>query len=416
MQISDVDLNDLDTFEKGTPHEQFRVLRREDPVHRHRGVPGQEDFWCITKHADLKAISKDPATFSSEAKGTLLRDPEEASLLMMRQIMLNMDPPRHRQYRAVVNNAFTPRMVHDLEPAVDRLVESIIDDVAEKGECDFVEEIAAVLPMEVICEMVGVPESDRRAIYELGNKMVGFDDPEYHPAGSPFEKSKSELEMQSASAEMFMYAAKLKEFYTRNPADNLITALLNSEVDGHKLDDMDFNAFFLLLSIAGNETTRTVTSNGMWDLMRHPDQQERLANDLSLIPTAVEEILRFNPAVHCFRRTAMKDTVIRDREISEGDKIMLWYPAVNRDEAVFDEPDVFDIARNPNDHLSFGVGEHFCLGSNLARMELRKIFEGLLRRLPDMELAAEPRRLRSNFINGMKEMRVRFTPTERVGQ
>jgi cytochrome P450 len=416
MQISDVDLNDLDTFEKGTPHDQFRVLRREDPVHRHRGVPGQEDFWCITKHADLKAISKDPATFSSEAKGTLLRDPEEASLLMMRQIMLNMDPPRHRQYRAVVNNAFTPRMVHDLEPAVDRLVESIIDDVAEKGECDFVEEIAAVLPMEVICEMVGVPESDRRAIYELGNKMVGFDDPEYHPAGSPFEKSKSELEMQSASAEMFMYAAKLKEFYTRNPADNLITALLNSEVDGHKLDDMDFNAFFLLLSIAGNETTRTVTSNGMWDLMRHPDQQERLANDLSLIPTAVEEILRFNPAVHCFRRTAMKDTVIRDREISEGDKIMLWYPAVNRDEAVFDEPDVFDIARNPNDHLSFGVGEHFCLGSNLARMELRKIFEGLLRRLPDMELAAEPRRLRSNFINGMKEMRVRFTPTERVGQ
>jgi cytochrome P450 len=150
--------------------------------------------------------------------------------------------------------------------------------------------------------------------------------------------------------------------------------------------------------------------------MRNPDQQERLANDLSLIPTAVEEILRFNPAVHCFRRTAMKDTVIRDREISEGDKIMLWYPAVNRDEAVFDESDVFDIARNPNDHLSFGVGEHFCLGSNLARLELRKIFEGLMRRLPDMELTAEPRRLRSNFINGMKEMRVRFTPTERVSQ
>jgi cytochrome P450 len=171
----------------------------------------------------------------------------------------------------------------------------------------------------------------------------------------------------------------------------------------------------MILAIAGNETTRTVTTNGMFDLMRHPDQQERLTNDLSLIPSAVEEILRFKPAVHSFRRTAMKDTEIRGVPIAQGDKIILWYPSVNRDEEVFDDSDRFDIERSPNDHLSFGVGEHFCLGSNLARMELRKIFEAVLRRLPDMEIAAPPRRLRSNFVNGVKELRVKFTPTARLG-
>ena len=413
MKLSEVDLNDLDTWERATPHEQFELLRAEDPVHRHAGAPGQEDFWCVTKHADLKEISKSPETFSSEEKGSIMRDPIESHLEQLRLIMLNMDPPKHRQYRAIVNKAFTPRMVQGIEPAVVKLVDRIIDGVCEKGGCDFVEEVAAILPMEVICEMVGVPESDRRAIYELGNKMVGFDDPEYHPEGLPSEQDADER--SAASAEMFMYAAKLKEMYTKNPADNLATALLNAEVDGQRLTDLEFNSFFLLLAIAGNETTRTVTSNGALDLMRHPDQQERLANDPSLIPSAVEEILRYNPAVHCFRRTAMADTVVRETEISEGDKVILWYPSVNRDEDVFHEPDRFDIARSPNDHLSFGVGEHFCLGSNLARMELRHVFQGIMSRMPDLELAAEPRRLRSNFINGVKEMRVRFTPSERVG-
>jgi cholest-4-en-3-one 26-monooxygenase len=415
MKLSEVDLNNLDTFETATPHDQFKLLRSADPVHRHAGAPGQEDFWCITRHADLKQISKDPETYSSEAKGALLRDSDEATLMQIRQIMLNMDPPRHRQYRAIVNKAFTPRMVQSLERVVDELVDRIIDGVCEKGECDFVDEIAAIMPMEVICEMVGVPQEDRRSIYELGNRMVGFDDPDFNPDGAAVA-SVDQQEYQQSSAEMFMYASRLKDYYTKNPADNLTTALLNAEVDGQRLSDLEFNSFFMLLAIAGNETTRTVTSNGMLDLMRHPDQQARLANDLSLIPSAVEEILRFNPAVHNFRRTAMKDVVIRGKEIAEGDKVILWYPSVNRDEEVFVEPDTFDIARNPNDHLSFGVGEHFCLGSNLARMELRKIFEGLMKRVPDMELAAEPRRLRSNFVNGVKEMRVRFTPSAPVGR
>ena len=410
MTTRDIDLNDLNTFEAGIPHDQFKWLRNEAPVYRHPGGGSDEDYWCITKHADLKHISKNPLIFSSEEKGTLIRDPDPEGLPMLRQIMLNMDPPRHRIYRAIINKAFTPRMVVDLEARVDKMIEQIINRVCEKGECDFVEDLAAPLPMQVICEMVGVPEEDRRGIYELGNKMVGFDDPELNPDGT-WEKPEADSELMGASAKMFLYAAKLKEMYQNSDEDNLVTALLNAEVDGVKLTDMEFNAFFLLLVVAGNETTRTVTSNGMIQLVRHPDQRDRLLQDPSLLNTAIEEILRFEPAVSGFRRTAMKDVEIRDTQIAEGDKIILWYPAVNRDEDVFSDPDKFDVGRNPNDHLSFGIGEHFCLGSNLARMELRKIFAALMERLPDIEFAAEPRRLRSNFVNGVKEMQIKFTPT-----
>ena len=414
MSLPGIDLNDLDTFEAGIPHDQFARLRREAPVYRHPGAGDQEDFWCITRHADLKAISKQPERFSSETNGAVIRDPDPAALPMLRQIMLNMDPPRHRTYRAIINKAFTPRRVQDLEARVDGLVEAIIDRVCEKGECDFVEDLAAPLPMQVICEMMGVPEEDRRAIYELGNKMVGFDDPELNPDGTWSEPVENQ-EMTGASAEMFLYAAKLKERFLHSDEDNLATALLRAEVDGQHLTDMEFNAFFLILAVAGNETTRTVTTNGMIALIRHPDQRARLLRDPGLLPTAIEEILRYEPAVSNFRRTAMEDVEIRGTRIAEGDKVILWYPAANRDETVFDDPGTFDVGRQPNDHLSFGVGEHFCLGANLARMELRKIFAALLARLPDIELAAEPRRLRSNFVNGVKEMRVTFTPSAPLG-
>jgi len=420
MSLTDVNLNDLDVFEKGTPHHWFKLLRRESPVHRHPGAPGDDDYWCITRYEDLKRISKDPQRFSSEAQGTLIRDPDPASLPSLRLIMLNMDPPRHRQYRNIVNKAFTPRMVKNLEARVDQMVDDIIDDVIEKGECDFVEDLAAPLPMMVICEMMGVPEEDRKGIYEMGNAMVGFDDPEFdelrgNKAGESFKsRGSTPDEMQQASAAMFGYAEKLKERARKHPGDDLATALLAAEVDGEKLTDLEFNSFFLILAVAGNETTRTVTTNGMYQLMTHPEQRQRVLDDPSLLPSMVEEILRFDPAVHCFRRTAMEDVVIRDREIAAGDKLILWYPSVNRDEDVFDRADAFDVARHPNDHLAFGIGEHFCLGANLARMELNKIFAALLERLPDLDLAAEPRRLRSNFINGVKEMRVKFTPGPRL--
>lgn len=410
MQLSDVNLNDLDTFERETPHDWFKLLRSESPVHRHEGAADQEDFWAITRHDDLKRISKNPQLFSSERRSCLVLDPPPESLPQLQLIMLNMDPPKHLQYRAIVNKAFTPRMVKRIVPAVRRTVDEIIDGVCEKGECEFVDEVAAPLPMAVICEMMGIPKQERRAIYDLANEMIAYDDPEL---GGGTDQASAERRL-AASTEMFMYAGKLAERVRANPGDDLGTALLHAEVDGRRLSELEFNSFFLLLAVAGNETTRTVTANGMIDLIRHPEQRDRLLKDPTLLASAIEEMLRFNPAVHAFRRTATQDTDIRGVPIRENDKILMWYPAVNRDEEVFAKPDAFDIGRHPNEHLSFGVGEHFCLGANLARMELQLVFEALMRRMPDIELTAKPRRLRSNFINGVKEMRVEFTPSARL--
>jgi len=260
--------------------------------------------------------------------------------------------------------------------------------------------------MLVICEMMGVPEEDRRAVYEIGNRMVGFDDPDLQPDGKPAPMNDAE----TAAAEMFMYAGKLLEKARTHPGDDLATALVNAELDGHRLSESDFNFFFLLLSIAGNETTRTVTTNGMQALLENPDQLRDLRHDPSLLPTAIEEILRYAPAVHAFRRTATADTAMRGEKIRENDKVLIWYPSANRDEEVFENPETFDIRRDPNEHIAFGIGEHFCLGANLARLELNEIFRGVITRLHDVELAAPPRRLRSTFINGVKEMRVTFRP------
>jgi cholest-4-en-3-one 26-monooxygenase len=407
MKLSEVNLNDLDAFQRACPHDMFEVLRREAPVYWQE-EPGGPGYWAITKYEDLKHISRHPIEFSSERQGSLIRDPDPGALAFIRQVMLSMDPPRHRAYRLLVNKAFTPRMVDALRPRIRQLCREIVNSVIEKGECDFVEDLAAPLPMLVITEMMGVPEEDRLQIYELGNKMVGFDDPELHDGKTLDMKMKQEDENMQLSAQMFMYAAKLREKALANPSDDLATALVNVELDGRKLTPEEFNFFFLLLLIAGNETTRTVTTNGMISLLDHPDQLRDLKRDLSLLDGAVEEILRFSPAVHSFRRTATQRTVIRGQEIPENAKLILWYPSANRDEDVFPAPQRFDIRRTPNDHVAFGYGEHYCLGANLARMELQEIFREIVTRVDDVERTAPPRRLRSNFINGVKEMRVRF--------
>jgi cholest-4-en-3-one 26-monooxygenase len=408
MQLSDVNLNDLDAFERGCPHEMFDLLRREAPVfwHEEQHGPG---YWAITRYDDLKHVSRHPQRFSSEKMGILLREPEPETIEFTRNIMINMDPPRHRQHRALINKAFTPRMIENLRPRIQEMVRDIVDAVIERGECDFVEDLAAPLPMLVICEMMGVPEEDRRRVYELGNRMIGFDDPELQADGKPIEMDAG----MAASAEMFVYAGKLRERALSSPADDLATALVQAELDGERLSEADFNFFFMLLLIAGNETTRTVTTNGMISLLENPDQLRDLKAEPSLIDSAVEEILRFSPAVHSFRRTAMEDTEIRGQEIRRDDKIIIWYPSANRDEDVFEDAHRFDIRRSPNDHIAFGYGEHYCLGANLARMELQEIFREITGRIDGMEMTAPPRRLRSNFINGVKEMRVRFDPGPR---
>ncbi len=410
MQLSDINLTDPDIFQRSVPHEMFRLLRREAPVYWHE-EPDGPGFWAITKYADLKEISKNPVLFSSERQGALMREPRPQDLPFVQSIMLNMDPPKHRRYRALVNKAFSQRMVTSLHERIRDMVRDIVNGVIEKGECDFVEEVAALLPLQVICEMMGVPHEDRRGVYEIGNRMVGHDDPEYlHEGDVPLYLQDAE----QAAAEMFMYAGKMLERARTNPREDLATALVNAEIDGQRLSDSDFNFFFLLLVIAGNETTRTVTSNGMLALVEHPDQMRSLRNDLGLLPSAIEEILRYSPAVHNFRRTATAHTEVRGCQIKENDKVTMWYPSANRDEEVFDNPDAFDIRRSPNEHLAFGIGEHYCLGANLARLELNEIFRGIVTRMHDVELAAPPRRLRSTFINGVKEMRVTFKPGPRV--
>ncbi|MFP8875090.1 MAG: cytochrome P450 [Myxococcota bacterium] len=428
MPLSHIDLTDPDNFLEGTPHDWLTAIRNVDPVHWHQGSSGAA-FWCVTKWEDLRYVSRNPRLFSSQRKGTNMPNPRMEEMMRQRfargevnpqmaamakraedgnsifPIMLMMDPPRHVAFRRLVQRSFTPRYVAGLEKHIRDLARGIVDDVIEKGECEFVTEVAADLPLQVICDMMGVPEEDRQEIFDLSNLMIGFDDPEL---------GESEEQRAMASMGMFTKAMKVAELYRDNPQENLTSHLLHRDVEGEKLSEMEYSAFFLLLTVAGNETTRTVTTNGMRVLMQNPDQLQRLVDDPSLIPSAVEEILRYEPAVHHFRRTATEDTEIRGREIKENDPVIMWYAAANRDEEVFEDPDRFDVARHPNEHLSFGIGEHFCLGASLARLELTAIFEEIVPRLRNPEFAGPIRRLRSNFINGVKEMRVRFDPGKRA--
>lgn len=402
MRRPEVDLSSPDSFAEGAPHELFRRLRREAPVSFHL-EPSGPGFWVLAKHADVKWASRNPEIFSSARGGTNIPDLDPAALAQVRALMLNMDPPEHRRFRNLVNKAFTPRVIQSLRPRVERMARRIVNRVCERGACDFVNDVASHLPMEVICEMMGVPEEDRQAIYDLTNRLIGFDDPEFQT---------SPEDGKLAAIEMFVYAARMADRARRSPGDDLTTHLLAAEVDGHRLSELEFNSFFMLLCVAGNETTRTVTTHGIHTLIRHRDQMRRVQQDLALLESAVEEILRYEPAVHYFRRTATRDVDVRGQRIREGDKVTMWYPSANRDEEVFADPDRFDVSRAPNDHLAFGVGEHFCLGSHLARMELRVIFREVLTRLPDIELDGPVRRLRSNFVNGVKALPVVFTPSE----
>ena len=403
MNLNDIDLSDLDLFVQGVPHDAFETLRREAPVFRNREIDGP-GFWVLSKYEDVAAASKDPATFSSARGGTNLFDLSDDDLIRIRTLMVNMDPPDHSKYRRLVNQGFTPRMVQKLKDHIRDTCRTIVDDIAEQGECDFVTKVAAELPLQVIAETLGVPLEDRHMVFDWSNRLIGYDDPEFQTS---FEDGRI------AAAEMWMYANELAQKRRESPQDDLVSALLRAEVDGVRLTEMEFDSFFLLLSVAGNETTRNLISGGMLALIQHPEQRARLMADRSLLNSAVEEMLRWVTPVMHFRRTTSRDVTIRGQRIPEGDKVALFYPGANRDEDVFRDPQQFDITRQPNDHLSFGMGEHFCLGANLARLEIRCMFDELLDRLPDIELAGPVRRLRSNFINGIKSMPVRFTPERR---
>jgi cholest-4-en-3-one 26-monooxygenase len=401
-------LKDPDVYRRMEHHELFAQLRAEDPVHWTEEDDGP-GFWSITKHADLRLINRDAEGFSSEAKGVYLMEPEGFAdgYDMRGKIMLLTDPPKHTRYRLLVNKGFTPRMVGMIEQHLQYRAELIVDDVIERGECEFVTDLAAELPLQAIAEIMGVPEEDRHLLFDWSNRMVGADDPEY--------QSDDPGEAGAAAAELYVYAAGLGEARKSDPRDDVVTRLINAEIDGDRLSQEEFELFCLLLAVAGNETTRNATAHGILALIDHPEQFDKLRSDPDrYIDGAVEEILRWSTPVMQFRRTAMRDLELRDKVIKAGDKVVMWHISANRDEEVFDEPFLFDIERSPNDHIAFGGGgAHYCLGTNLARMELRLIFREVASRLHDIRLTGEVERLRSNFIGGIKHIPIEFTPGER---
>lgn len=408
LTLQDVDLASHDEFVDGVPYEYFALLRREDPVHWN-DEPDGPGFWAITKHAHINEVHRDWQTFSSERGGTSLEDIEPENI-EPRKSMIDMDPPRHNQLRAIVNKRFTPRAVLRYEEYIRDLIRKILDDALPMGEFDFVREVAAELPMRVFAEMLGAPLEDRRYIVELGDRLLGASDPEYQDAAE-LEKNRHLPFSSPVSLEMFEYGRKLAGSRRADPREDIVTALVQAEIDGVPLTEREYDVYFLLLATAGNETTRHTISHGLLALMENPDQLERLRGDASLYASAADEILRWATPVHHFRRTATRDVEFHGKLIKENDKVATWLVSGNRDEEVFQAPDTFDIARDPNPQQSFGPGGvHFCTGAHLAKLETRIAFEEILPRVRHVELAGPVDRLRSNFFNGIKRMPIRVEP------
>jgi cholest-4-en-3-one 26-monooxygenase len=399
----EINLIDPDVYRRGgPPHAEFAWLRAHDPVfwHAHGGEPGWPGFWAVTRHSDIGQVSRHPEIFSSAQRLSLFGEVPQEHIELQRLMMLNMDPPQHTRQRAFVNRGFTPRMIGRLEKHIGQICDTLLDEVQDAGHADFVTEIAAPLPLWVICELVGAPVEDRGRLFELSNLLIGSADPEFQVEQGA---------QRNAAAEVYAYGAALAERRRAAPADDIVTRLLQPDDQGEALTSDEFDLFFMLLTVAGNETTRNAAAGGMLALFEHPEQWKRLIEDPGLIPPAAEEIVRWVSPVNMFRRTAMADTELGGKRIAEGDKVVVFYTSANRDEAVFAEPDVFDVGRDPNPHLGFGGGgPHFCLGRHLAALELRILLQALTERMPGIRLDGEPDRLRSNFINGIKHMPVKF--------
>jgi cytochrome P450 len=406
--MNTLDLYDPDTYLAGPPHERFDELRAESGV-VWQDIPGQAGVWMVLRHADVVRVAREPLLFSAYAGGIVLEDLGADSLELLRGTLLSMDPPRHQVYRKPLAPSFSRRSIDQLEARIRRLCREILAGVgAQDGDqaaagqgtrVEFVHDVTSRLPSQVIGDLMGLPAEDWGLIHSLAERNTSQQDADI---------SGDDDDMTS-SIEMAMYAIDFASQRRQQPSrDDLTSLLLEADFGGTAMSDVDFGSFFVQLVTAGNDTTKTMLSSGLLALLQHPEAMAELRRDPGLIPSAVEEILRWANPLHYFRRTATADTELAGVPIQAGDKVAMCYTAANRDPAVFVDPHRFDIHRDPNPHLSFGIGEHFCLGVHLARLEGRVFFEELLRAFPTIELAGEPVRVRSNLNNALKSLPVRL--------
>jgi cholest-4-en-3-one 26-monooxygenase len=396
--LATLDVYDPSQYETAFPHEKFRLLREHAPVHWHP-TPDGSGFWLLSRHDGVIEASGDPLTFSAELGGVVIEDLEPQRLQQMRGQLLAMDPPRHRDVRRKVLVGFTPGLIGRMEPFLRERARAVMTSAAERGSCDFVHEMAAQLPLQVICEIFGIPEEDRGWIALAGDRVIGRDDPELDP-----EKSSG-----AASFKLGAYGFELASARAGKGGSDLVSLLVNAPGDA-AVTPVEFASLFIQLIVAGNETTRTLLTGTLVAFLDHPAAYRELEREPALLETAVEEMLRWTTPVHYFRRTATRDVELQGQKIRAGEKVVLHYTSADFDERVFRDPFTFDVRRDPNPHLAFGWGEHFCLGAKLARLEARVFLEELLRRVERVELLGPPRRLRSNLINGVKQIPVRLVP------
>lgn len=409
------DFTDADVNHAQVPHDEFRALRQHSPVHWVEQVVGARSgfaeesgtgYWALTKHADVSAVSKDSKNFGTFENGAIIRFGEgmvREQIELQRVMLINQDAPDHTAMRQIVSRGFTPRSINALDEVMTSRAHQIVRDAVATGSGNFVEQIAAELPLQAISELLGVPQEDRFKLFDWSNQMLASDDPDV--GGDP----------EVASAEILGYAMMMAADRKANPRDDIVTKLVHAGESGRGLNDDEFGFFVIILTVAGNETTRNAITHGMNAFLDNPDQWELWKRERPV--TMVDEVVRWATPVISFQRTAHHDVEVGGQLIKKGQRVGLFYSSANFDEDVFVDPFRFDIERTPNDHVAFGFGSHFCLGNSLARLELRVMFEQLLTRLPDLELVSpdEPSYRAANFVSGYESMPVRFTPAATVG-
>lgn len=399
------DFTDPDLLEQGIPVREFAELRRTAPVWWNAQEPGtgggfhDGGYWAISKHAHIREISKNHQLWSTNANGAIIRLPEYVTadqIEFTKALLINHDPPEHTRLRKIVSRIFTPKAVGALEEKLADTARRIVSEAAAKDSGNFVDDVSIHLPLQAILDLIGVPEPDRPRIHELVDAIINTDDPD------------QTIDPTTANAELLGYAYQMAEARRNDPTDDIVTTLVQADIDGEALNEMEFGFFVILLITAGNETTRNATSHGMNAFLDRPDAWELYRKERPR--TAIDEILRWATPVNAFQRTALADTEIGGVPIAAGQRVGLFYGSANYDEDVFDDPFTFDITRDPNPHLAFGGnGAHFCIGANLARLELNLIFDAIADVLPDIERVGDMRRVRSGWLNGVKDLPVRYS-------